>query len=496
MWIRRLNFVMAVSLGVLALAFVYLDRRPVCINSKVVERIDRLGSGGTETAWRCSYNRDVTFSGYLNREMPSLQSRLSSVEDGLWRMEPFTEALRIVIYKPRPWLFSLQGNVLYIGEDMIKVPGMLERGVVKAWLRERETVDWSENLLEETQTDLVLSSLGIALPAGGETRWPAVLLDGKAYCASPWRWAEHYESCLSAPKHWENQSWLPSLRPLLSKAITTAWRDQSLTARLRAFHHLGDWTRAAGSNPVPEFSVRPLAGAIAAVSTLNQLLSKSAAKVSDSAISNTAAAFTRELHQLGFRDADSRIDLDVLLMAGEKLSEEDTLLKSMASFAEHHGGLKIAVKDAGGLWLLPQLQRIPLTELGNIRATRAAIMRCHDFNFDFDYVLSFEVLADQLLVTDACAKDAPAMNSWIAGGVEAFGRAQRDLRFIQFHLPSLAARRASIGGTREVSNLIQRRDIEDPVFVNLGWQRIEWSEAVGAYRPQAYVDAIEWFRVN
>lgn len=48
----------------------------------------------------------------------------------------------------------------------------------------------------------------------------------------------------------------------------------------------------------------------------------------------------------------------------------------------------------------------------------------------------------------------------------------------------------------DVLSVIQKRDLNDPIFKTLGWQELQWSRTLDAYQPRAQLDAIEWFRLN
>jgi hypothetical protein len=225
-----------------------------------------------------------------------------------------------------------------------------------------------------------------------------------------------------------------------------------------------------------------------------QRMSDRSAKGGGSAFSSLTAAFASRLQKAGFRDAKANVNLDFLILSERELQMDSELLKSLTQFAEARPALKIAIKDPKNLWLLPTGNVLPVEDMAGLTADRLAVLRCN--RFDFEWVFSFEANAKKLFVIDSCGGALPDLRPWILEGPEGFARANKDFKFIQFHLPSLALRKLELDRSKDVRSVIEGRDVTDPVFQTLGWQELNWSENAQAYRPRAYVDAIEWFRIN
>lgn len=499
----RWNVLWLVSLGVLLLVSVYLSRKPQCIDSRVVERIDRLDTPETETVWRCSLNRDTPWNAHLSSRLPNWEARIARIEENLWRLEPFRRPLRLVILPQRPWAYRLQRGTLYIGDKMIEAEGHLERGLVKAWLRERDPNLVEGDLVEEVLTDFLLGTIdgnpefedtarGLRTRLGA--RWPQTLKDSTSYCESPWKLSEHYETCMRDVSRFEDRAWKLSLRPLLTTSLLAAWIDLPLRQRLESFREISHWTENRAAFPAGNEIVEGgLTGAAATLIDFQKRLSQRTDR-GGSAAMTLSANFTENLRRLGFREVEPMVSLDVMILSDIPLDANSKVMSQLTSFAAARPGMKIAVKDPRHLSLLPTKNRLLVDNLDGLRASRVAVLRCG--RFDFDWVLSFATSAQKLFVVDVCSDERPDMRSWVVAGAEGFAAANPKFRFIQFHLPSLAARKADLALSTDVLSLIQKRDIADPLFQSLGWQELNWSDALKAYHPRAHFDAIEWFRIN
>lgn len=500
MWLGRLNRFLWLSLGALCLTGLYLSRKPLCIDSRTVERLDRVGADGTETVWACRLSRSAPWSQALFRRLPGWEHRIERIETALERIEPFGKPLRVVVLTERPWAFRLERGTLFIGDRMMEAGGHFERGLVKAWLAERDPNFASGHLVSEVSADLLYGMIsgGLSLEDTERerrtrtgARWPLTLKDAREYCSSPWKLSEHYELCGKSPALLRDRAWRLSLRPLLSSALLSAWWDLPVRDRVELYGRLPEWA-AAGVHAIAGTDREGLGSAIESVHAFQRsVVSKSPAVPSAAAL---AAMLDFKLRQAGFVEETDRMRLDVLVVSEMPLDAGSAWFRQLASFAGAHSSLKIAVKDPAGLTLLPARGRLRVDDLSNLQAQRVTVLRCG--RFDFDWVLSFEPVAQRLFVVDACGSKLPDLRPWIAKDAESFALANKGFRFIQFHVPSLAKRKDSLNRATDVLTVIQKRDVSDPVFKTLGWQELNWFKTVDAYQPRAQLDAIEWFRLN
>lgn len=503
---RWITVAFLMSLGLLVLTAVGLGRKPLCIDSRFVERIDRIGIRDSETIYRCQDSPEPAVGRFFVENTKILQSRIEFLEERLWRLAPWLSTVKIVVLESRPWAFRLQGRSLYIGEKMLQAEGHFERGLIKTWLRDQAALTdegEDQDLQEEVFTDWLWADLkgqlfiedplrGLRTKVGAQ--WPQVVKDEKGYCASPWRLSEHFEGCLKNPADFREIAPHLSLRSLLSTVLIRSFDSLNLSQQmdvLRSFPRSRAVSTLAASGDVLELGFwKSMSASLRRFSaTLGR---RDSGKSADYA--RWSAAFSRALKNTGFEEARDEIQFDVLIDLAGGLEKDDAVIQDLAEEAEARKTRRIAVRSGTKLWILPSRHAVTIGDMTGIKAEQWISRRCDDF--DFKYVLDFENRAQKVVVIDDCASKDLSLRSLLRGDMETFAKANKDVSFVQFHVPSLSLRKDAIDLGTDVRKLIQHRDISDPVFQTLGWQELKWSEDARAYRPRAYVDAIEWFRLN
>lgn len=496
MRLRWVQYSFFLSLGLLTLTALYLSRRPACIDSRFVERIDRLSSQGEEVLYRCEEKRDPAQGRFFLRNQRALKTRIEFLEERLWRIAPWRSTVRITILESRPWVFRLQGRGLYIGEKILAAEGHLERGLIKAWIRDQALTSGDDHdMQEEVLADWIWSFLKgqlmiedplRALRTRVGTRWPQVVKDENGYCSSPWRLSEHFEACARNPGELQGEASRLSLRPLLSSSMIDAFAVLSTAEQLRLLRSLPRGKVFESSAARDESVESPVLW-----ERLSILLRRFQAEMVPGRL---RAEFSKSLKRSGFEGERSALRFDIFVDLPETSEKDERIIEELTDIAEKRRDLRVALRSGSRLWILPSRQSMGLADLEQLEADRWIVRRCG--SFDFQFVLDFENRAEKLFVINDCRTTHLSLRSYLTGGVESFGRDNRSTTFVQFHLPSLLLRRDSLDPSQDVLSVIQRRDLTDPLFQNLGWQELLWSSVAEAYHPRAFVDAIEWFRLN
>ncbi|HEY8269835.1 MAG TPA: hypothetical protein VIG33_03040, partial [Pseudobdellovibrionaceae bacterium] len=104
-----------------------MTQKPACIDSKVVERIDR----GSESVFRCGLNRHVPFSTYFTKHLSAIEERVQQIEKFTEMIAPYKASLRLVILKNKPNYFQVSKNLIYVGEPLLETRGHLEKALLK-----------------------------------------------------------------------------------------------------------------------------------------------------------------------------------------------------------------------------------------------------------------------------------------------------------------------------------------------------------------------------
>lgn len=512
-WLTSLSFV---CFGLLSLMVLQMTKRPLCIDSKVVERIDRLTEQGTDTVYRCALNKVTSYSVFFSDNARDLSYRVQQTERLLESMEPFYRKVQVTIMQDRPYLFRIQGHQIYIGEKLLEAPGHLEKGILKIWYRERNEALFSQQaLMEEVVTDFLLYLHGGDLDIGDpnskiktalrKVKWPYVIKSVSAYCDSPWKQSEHFAVCQNkqeAVSLIEQQVVEMSLRPLLVTSWIKSYKGLSVRERFFFTQNLPQLLRSEHSPAlpltvsagIPGVQETALLRAADAIKNVNSFVATSQV-MKDSDIHRVFVSnFTNELRSNGFQDAFAEASFDVLYVSRDSLSEGSKVFQQFMKIAKAQPKLQMALQDKENLWMLPSRYPIPLKSFGQIKANRTVVEKCGGYNFS--YVMDYADMTEKLLVVDHCeAQREIHYSRFLTEGAEGFGAQNKGIAFVQFHLPSLLMKKTELEQVSNVFEFIQKRDVESPSFKSLGWREVHWSEQAKAYQPKAYVDAIEWFRV-
>lgn len=517
MLLRWANFIIFGCFCVVSFMVVEMTRRPLCIDSRVVEKIDRHTPGKIESVYRCAYNKATPFSEYFNAQVKDLSVRLQRSERLLESLEPFQRKVQITLLRDQPLQFQVHGHHILIGEKMLAAPGHLEKALAKIWYRERRDAFFiNEPLMEEVLTDFLVflqegdvdlgdpeSHLKTALQ---KAKWPYVLKAAPAYCESPWKLSEHHDICRRVTEANEvigSHVIELSLRPLIVSSWISSFKNLSLKdqmdftrnlSRLLKEEHTPELPIVQGSQILKtEFS--PLLSAAEAIKNINLFVSTSPLLKSFESYRLFVSGISQELRKVGFQEAFAEASFDVLFVSASPLKEDSAIVKHFMKLAKEKPDVHIALRDRENIWMLPSKYPIPMKSFGQMKATRMVVEKCG--GFDFNYVMGYAAFSEKLLIVENCdVKKELQFGRYLKDGAEGFGAQNKNISFIQFHLPSLLMKRAELAQVANVFDLIRRREVESRIFQSLGWQEIKWSEQASAYHPKAYIDAIEWFRTN
>jgi len=496
---------------VLTLGMLYMARKPLCIDSKVVDRIDR----GTESVFRCSANRHIPYSPYFGEKLPAIEARIQQIEKFIETLAPFKSSLRLVILNNKPNYFLVTKNIIYIGEPLLETRGHLEKALMKVWYRENtQNLFAYETLLEEVYSDFLVylakghlkiddPFLGLRTHIGG-SRWPQVLKSAQSYCQSPWKNSEHFQFCSQLQKQdsqLKDRILELSLRPILTSSWIEAYqrlsfKDQYHLVRsirdLIAEEHVPDLPLVKTGGFVPQSA--PLQEASEAVKNISNFLMSSQLAKTSATHRVFLTLVADNLSRYGYNDALGGVYFDVLLISDGKITPNSEQFKHYIALSKQNPLTKIAIKDPENLWMLPSIYPIRWKSIESLHANRIVYSKCG--SYDFKFVWQFATSTEKLMILNVCNNQKINLAGYIKAGAESFGEQNKDIAFIQFHIPSLLMRKDQLANVDNVYELVSRREIDNPVFQSLGWQKLMWSEKAQAYQPKSNVDGIEWFKVQ
>ena len=236
----------------IVVAFAFVSRKPLCIDSRIVEKIDRTSTDGVAEAYRCALYRHVPFDPNLAEWTHDLGHRLQKLERDLEWLGGLHQKVTISIRSDMPSYFSIVDHHIYLSESVLRAKGQLEKALLKIWFRERARGIFPRSLEEESLTDILYFSLrgdlniedpktGLELGQDINARWPRVLTSIKGYCHGLWTDVEHLSLCERLVDEDEVRAdiYMPSLRPLITQSLIGALSKLSAQER---HDWLVEWT--------------------------------------------------------------------------------------------------------------------------------------------------------------------------------------------------------------------------------------------------------------
>jgi hypothetical protein len=111
------------------------------------------------------------------------------------------------------------------------------------------------------------------------------------------------------------------------------------------------------------------------------------------------------------------------------------------------------------------------------------------------HVEQFFQKAEKLMLVNECDQTVDYnFDSLFRDGIKGFIGKNHKFNFVQLHVPSLEMIKNDLAPSQNFFELVKTRDINRKEFKTLGWSKIQWKNDLHAYRPEAVIDAIEYFR--
>ncbi len=503
-----------VGLFAVLIGLMFTLKKPLCIDSRIVEKIDRVSFDKTETIFRCSAFIRVPYSRYFDFNVEDIENRIESAAGFLKTMEPFNQAITLKINETQPVLFKINGHEIEIGSQLFKSQGHFERALFKVWLSERLKNDlYSQQLFAEVVADFLLyayqGQVEIEDPLLklktkiGNSHWPQVLKSKETYCDSPWKISEHFSVCgkIQSDEILTSENLLLlSLRPLMTSVWIKAYADLPLRLRINFIQLLPRYLKSQelSSEKAIEMLMSdrlPLKQGMMNIKKMTDLMNSSSMVQNEKSYREFYAKITQNLQQAGVNDSFAEAYFDYLFEYPEKISVKSPLFRNLQKIAAKNPQLEFAVKDKSQIWILPSESSLPLQSYDQIKTQQHVFLAC--LGLREIEMKNFFNHAEKLLLIKGCDQNKNIdFEALVSKGIQSFSIKNKQLAFIQFHLPSFEMKAKELAHIKNFFELVNVRDVSKPEFQILGWSQVQWYEESQAYKPQAVVDAIELFRTE
>jgi hypothetical protein len=496
------------------LGLIYALKKPLCIDSTVVQKIDRVTTQGqvtkTASVFSCTVSRPVEYSVDLENSIAKVSVTLAKTTALLNSIKPFKQKLQISVREDRPLMFQVIKNKINIGSSFVNMDYHLSRAVIKSWIAEnKNSMKVDTTLFDESLTDFILyvltGKVELEDPTDkirtklGSVKWPQVIKSAKGYCLSAWKYAEHAESSgvYFEDKNADAEAAVYSLRPLLTSSIIASYNELSMKQKSNLVQSI---PMILSSMNLPSEKIiesmlvdsNPLHNGMLNINKFTDLILSSTLQ-SRGEVYQLYTGMTQHLQQYGVTDSFAEAYFDYLIEYNGELRDNSPFYKTLAQAAVNNPDIQVAVKDQNSIWILPSKTALPIKVFNQIQARQIIFMGCD--NHKNIHVEQFFQKAEKLMLVNECDQTVEYnFESLFHDGIKAFIGKNHKFNFVQLHVPSLEMIRKDLAPSQNYFELVKNRDISRKEFKTLGWSKVQWKKDLQAYRPEAVVDAIEYFR--
>lgn len=395
-------------------------KKPLCIDSTIVYKIDNIEAENTETVYSCNQFKRVPFSVFFYDHLNNLQSRLLRLEIILDQISISGRVTIAIDHVKNAGIRELR-NGIQISADLLDT-NQLEKKLLQFVLKNR--LNLSDDIILETLADFFM----------GDEKYQNLISEA---------WGNSFSEISFLEKR--------KILRLLARQLTALQKNDDLES----------------------------------IEKLKDLLLQSGHQ-------ELANSFSKNLKKLGFYKkselAGLRLDIimDNPLLQGAAITE-------LVDLAKHHQNIKIAIKNKDGLLLLPSKLKISGDLEKNLFTKYRIIFnnQVESKSIINQYINNSESL---ILIHANTAK--LAFSPMFTSGIKDFFSLNKQLDFIQIHLPSYRLIYKDLSQIANYFEFVRVKKLSQSEHRVLGWSRTEWSKDLQAFRPIANYDVIQYFRIN
>lgn len=495
---------LAILLVGLTVVFSFIARKPLCIDSKLVDKVDIVSDSKTVSAYRCGVYRRVEFDPQLAEITKSLGPRMLKMERAFEMLNPLKSKITLRFYNTKDPQFFISGSRISMGLNQLASRGQLEKAVLKIWFRENASSELRGQLLmEEVLTDFLLyainGDLSLQDPEGGvafstelDNRWPQVLSSFQSYCKGIWKSAEHLDLCTDLSIHIESDEiYLMSVRPLLTQAMIEAFDTLGSAEKidfLRAFAgtitKMNYLDRAFGMT-VMSHGRQTYYEAVYEVENLKYLWSQ----VSKDSINGKKFAhyFENDLKKMGFSEADGESSFDVLMISQQPSEKLKGILPKLLN---RKSKFFTGFESQGYLTIDFKKEPLSLDVVGKAKAFRGILVQCGTPSLE--ELKKYTARFQKMIYVNDCNKQDMKLDALVDGDVGKFAFQNPTVKFAEFHMPSLLLALNKTPGINFVEMLAAKNWKS---LRPLGFGEPMYDDMIKAYRANSAIGLVDLFRL-
>jgi hypothetical protein len=496
-WWTALSF--CILMGSL-LTFAYLSRKPLCIDSKLVEKIDRAEEKQVFTAYRCGLFRHVPFEPNLAGSIRDISRRLQKLERALEWLGSLEKRVTITVLATEKNHFRVDGSDIFLSDDVLNAGGQLEKAILKVWLTERNpSLGKNFPRITESLTDLLYFSItgslniqdprtGVTLDEESASRWPQLLTNLQGYCLSPWLFSEHLGLChkISSELQSKTDLYPESLRPIVSQSLVSTLDKLSGGERLRWLKNFVQRLAQLKSVDLSKPGQRPFTEAHASLTEWMRLMTSIPGDIR--IVGKFAWLFRQELLHRGF-GAGVENQLEVLVFQDHISPELTSSLKTSLEKNKDH--FSMAIEDSDRIYFSDQ-SNLRKNMFSQFQAVKGLYLNCGVLDLHRLQALASRV--QRLLYVDVCGVSELKLEGFLGRGVMSFALQNIQVKFVDFHSSSLLSALQKMPEANPIEALTQSQT-ENSFLRKIGWDKPIFDQTSGAYRAKSVIEAVDWYRL-
>lgn len=451
--------VLALVLVIFMSLFAFVARRPLCIDSRTVEKIDvQISSDKQVSIFRCSTLRRVDYHPRVVKIINEINRRLPILERSLVLLGNFQKDIQIniVLDSIDDARVKTRSGLISGTEKAILAKGSLEKLILKAWILDQipeSFYDLSESsriLSLEVQSDLLLYSLfgefnfyeprtQIEVTRESLVRWPFTLEKGESYCIGPWRSLESYKICENLGS--SEMLHLLSSRSFLSEVLMASYDSLSRFEKIKFIESYKDLIKDAPFSriiPIKDFSTLKnyeisSSSFVSIKNEVDQFLNlylKASEKLSS--VHEFSFNVNKNLKKMGYFLEEDQFFVDTLAILENK---NTAFFHQIKNHVFENSDSFQAIEVNGQVFMTRQMDPFVLSDLGRIIANRGIIVRCKLPLLED--IAALEPRFEKIIFVKNCGERLAQLELLMSGKLKEFAKKNPEVRLAHFHIPSL-----------------------------------------------------------
>lgn len=504
--------------------FMWMRQSPLCINSKLVKKIDiqtsEVLSGGSSSntkneswikaknvnaksaeAYSCSLEQNVVYNDELRILIEKITPSLKLVEDFFgsnihpiewaWRKSMETDVAK------RSWRqWKIQGDkIIYSGPaDLENSSNAVSEVFLDSVLAVQLQIPGSpvqENrtalALAQAYLDVLKFSLGLSSQSLDfkVDQWSLNQSSWSAYCSSREISVLDYSACgkSAAAAYLEPMN----LRPFFRESFKQALLALPLSKQQETLKQLAQlfisWTQG---NELPHSSMKSIA-----IDEIHKTTSLFLKKVE--AWPEFYSELRRAFEQRGWAPENSETVFQKMVYFPQK---EDQEKKDISAFLVQNPNLRdqlVAIQTGTWLWMPHLYAPIEVASIGSYRVYNMVVVSCENPTLSFLAKLS-EITEHVLFVRDCDSRQPIKLESYFKSGIDYFAVENEKVDFVRFHMPSF--RLALKSEKANPFELVAKSKWNAPYFSRIGWQKPNWQKKSHYFKANSAIEVIDSYRID